>query len=1025
MGKMVHLHVHSDYSVLDGLGKPKQYAKRASELGQPAIALTDHGETSGIYDMQKACDEYGIKPIFGSEFYFFDERLEKRGHLLILAKNNNGLRNIYKMQEIAYKDLFYYKPRINMEVLMEHSADIIVTSACLANQIPQSILTGDLDIARDFALEFKNILGDRFYLEVQATSVPEQYIVNKALVKMSRELNIPLVATNDVHYPLKEDGELKKALAKDSKGEEHEVEYSTHDVLLAIQVRKLLTDEDRFAFSHQDFWLKSRKEMEEGFSNYSSDEIESLHKAIDNTLVIADRCNARIEKENYLPHFHTIPDTKSEEELLREMVTEKYKDNIIDKGMHNEEYMKDVFHELDVITDEGYSGYFLIVQDYINKARENGIVVGDGRGSGAGSKVAQILDISKINPQEFNLLFERFLAHGRVPDFDTDFSDIDAVFEYLVEMYGKDNVGRIKTFGTLAPKASVRRVFSAFGHTQALMAQINGSMPTRPSFTLEEAFKESNQLREFREEYAKEFAVVESLEGVISHTAQHAGGVVIWDRLSDVLPVTTNSDDRDKLIVGFDMDTLEEIGHFKFDILGLQTLEVIERALDYIEEDTGSYIDLDSIDFEVPGVYKMLSSGDVSGVFQLEEQSTKVMEQSPKTFEDLIAINALIRPGIGDWNRYLRRRSKEEEYTIHEDRRDYLEETEGIITYQEQFLLDCNVFAGWGIAYADKMVRKNKSIKSDKELKDKFYSDSEANGYDLDVIERVWSEICDAVDGGYSFNKSHSTSYARLTYKTAWIKYHYPKEFYSALMTQNAKDQAKVSDLIAEVKQRSIPILPPDINISGSDFHATKDGIRYQLSAITGIGNSAMKAIEELRPIKDLDDLVGRSRRADVRSNVVVNLIKAGVFDYQNDNRVQLLNHFYDLIGGKQERIPEGMWSATARSLFEKESLGVYLSSHPMEKYGYASLESFEDDKVAIIGGEVIEVSRINDRKGNPMAFVEVDTEYGVVKCVVFSYVWNNKHMNTQEVMSEGNLIEIRGKRSGNDILPNQIERLF
>lgn len=1027
MNKMVHLHVHSDFSTLDGLGKPEQYAKRASELGQPALALTDHGETSGLYDLQKACDEYGIKPILGSEFYFFDERAERRGHLVVLAKNNNGLKNIYKMQEKAYTELFYYKPRIDMDTLREHCTDIIVTSACLANQIPQAIVNGDLELAKEFALEFKEILGENFYLEIQSNQVFEQQIVNKELIKMSRELGIPLVATNDVHYPFKEDGEIKQAIAINKDGEEIEVDYSTHEVLLAIQVRANLTDENRFKFSEQDFWLKSREEMKDSFNKnlYTQQELESIDTALDNTLVIADLCNARIEKDNYLPHFHTIPKDKTEDQLLRELVTEKYKENIVNDGLHNKEFAEDVFKELDVITDEGYSGYFLIVQDYINKAREAGIVVGDGRGSGAGSKVAKVLDITRINPQDYNLLFERFLAHGRVPDFDTDFSDIDAVFDYLVSVYGKTNVARIQTFGTLAPKASVRRVFTAFGHSQKLMAKINGCMPDKPSFTLDEAYEHSEELRDYREKYPKEFKVVESLEGVISHKAQHAGGVVIWDRISDVLPITTQADDRDKLIVSFDMDTLEELGHFKFDILGLQTLEVIERALQNIEQTTGERIDLDKIDFEVPGVYRMLSKGDVSGVFQIEEQSTKVMQQQPKSFEDLIAINALIRPGIGDWNSYINRREGKEEFTIHPDRISYLKETEGIITYQEQYLLDCKVFAGWDIAFADKSVRKNKTIRQDTELRDKFIQDGINNNYEEDILSMIWEEIVEAVAGGYSFNKSHSTSYARLTYKTAWLKYKYPKEFYSALMTQNAKDQSKVSDLIAEVKARNIPILPPNINTSGSDFHVTEDGIRYQLSAISGIGDKAMKAIESLRPIENMQDLYSRSKRADVRSNVMINLIKAGVFDDENENRVQLINTFLDWIDKSDDRIPEGMWSATAKNIFEKEALGVYLSNHPMEQYGYAPLDNFKDGKVAIIGGEVIDVARIIDKNGNPMAFVEIDTQHGVVKCVVFSYIWNNKQMNTQEVMKVGNLIEVKGTRSGNDILPNQVQKLF
>ncbi len=736
MNNFCHLHVHTHYSVLDGLGKPEEYVLRAKELGQPAIAITDHGTTSGIYDMQKAGEKHGVKVILGSEFYF-DGNTDKLGHLVILAKNNNGLKNIYKLQEKAYIDNFYYKPRINMEMLKEHFVDLVVLSACIANPIPQLIINGEYDKAKQLALEFKSIFGDDFYLEIQPNNIPEQYIVNKRLIDMHKETGIQLVATNDVHYTYKEDGQVVKYNNK--------ITYSPHEVLLALQVNKKITDEDRFKFAVQDFWLKSEEEMYEGFGNLP---IEYIKSAMENTIKISDKCNATIEKGNYLPHYHTIPEGKTENQLLRELVTKKYNEELIPNGEHNKEFAQDIVKELNTIEEMGYPGYFLIVQDYINWARNNGVVVGDGRGSGAGSKVAYTIGITHINPQPYNLLFERFLTPGRVPDIDSDFSDIDKVFEYLQSVYGEESVGRIMTFGRLTARACTRRVFSCFGHSSSLISKINGCMPDRPSFTLEEALNESEELRVYKYRYPHEFKVIERLEGTISHVSQHAGGVVIWKQLSDVLPVTSNSDNRNKRIVAFDMDTLEELGHFKFDVLGLQTLEVIQRTLDNIKELHGINIDLDKIDYEDKNIYDMLCNGDTLGVFQLEEQSTKVIEQQPREFRDLIAINALIRPGISDWNEYLERR-RGKKWSIHEKRLPYMEETEGLITYQEQFLLDCYYLAGWDIAFADKNVRKNKDIVNDVELKNKFIKDCKSySNIDEECALEVWNEIEHAVSGG-------------------------------------------------------------------------------------------------------------------------------------------------------------------------------------------------------------------------------------------------------------------------------------
>ena len=1012
---MIHLHVHTDRSYLDGLGTPEEYAKRAKELGQPAIAITDHGSTSGMYSFQKACDKEGVKPILGSEFYIDHEWGESLGHLVVLAKDNVGLKNIFKLQEEAFVDNFYYKPRITVDMLGKYSKGLIVTTACLANQISKAILADDLELAEKMIWEYHRIFGEDFYLELQDNSVKEQVPVNEQLIKFSEKLGIELIVTNDVHYPFKEDGELKHYKRGDV-----EFMYSPHEVLLASQVGKTLLDEKRMTFTTQDFWLKSREEVEEGMKNYPKDIIQ---RALDNTHVIADKCNARLERGNYLPHFHTIPDSKSEEDLLREKVTQRYKKRIIDKKQHNKDFQKDVAHELDVICDEGYAGYFLIVDDYVQGARDRGVYVGPGRGSGSASKVAYTLGITQINPQDYNLLFERFLAHGRTPDFDVDFSDIDEVFEYLVDMYGQESVGRIMSFSAMKPKACVETVFRAFGHQPSESAKVKGFMPTRPSFTLEEAYNESSDLRNAKKRYPEEFEVIERLENVISHTSQHAGGIIIWDKLSDVLPIETRGDDRSKRIVALDMDELEELGHFKFDVLGLQTLEVINRALNNINKDE-VLLDLEHIPLDDERVYRGLQEGRVDGVFQLEDQMDAVVEQRPTTFEDIIAINALIRPGIGDWNLYLKRR-RGQDYTLEKDREYYMSETEGILTYQEQYLLDCYTFAGWDIAFADKNVRKNKDIRNDGELREKFLSDGRERGYSDDTLTSVWLEIEDAVDGGYGFNKAHSGSYGTLSYQTAYISTYYPVEFFASLMTQYGGEQTKLADYISKAKDRGIEILPPDINIGESEFEVVDGKIRYMLSSIKNIGAKAFNAIVKLRPIKGLDDLLERREARQINKTVVENLIKAGIFDYEDTNRIRLMNKFYEQSGVKEQYLPETMWNEEVKLSMEYDAFGMYLSSHPIDRYNYPPLSSFKESRTAKIGGEVINVSAIHDKNGNPMAFVDISHSHGVTTLLVFSHVWNNKSKDVQGILRVGNLVEVIGRRSGDKLLVNEVEQLF
>lgn len=994
----VHLHTHSEFSVLDGACKVEELIQTAKDYEQPAICITDHGSTSSWWVAQNIGEKLGIKIILGTEFYYQRENDDKNGHLIAFAKNDKGVENIFKLQDYSYTKNFYYKPRIDFDVLLEHSEGLIVTSACMASTFNQYLISGEISMAEIWAKKFKNLFGDDFYLEVQANNIPEQLLINKYTLTIAKNLGIKVIATNDVHYI-------------------HQQDAFAHEVMLAMQVNKKMSDDKRWKFDTDDFWLKTEKEMFDTLPGLSDDE---KLIAINNTMEIVEKCNASLKKDKYLPKFYNVPEGLTERNVLADKIMNGAKA----KGFHNNNnYMLDVQNELDVIDRNGYSGYFLIVQDYVTSARKNGIVVGDGRGSGAGSKVAYLTDITRIEPSKYDLLFERFMADGREPDFDVDFSDQDAVFKDLQSKYGEDSVARIIAFGTLTPKACCRKVLSTFELDLETINTISKLIDD--ANTMSEAYQNSPQLLEYKKQHQLEFQIIERLEGLVSHESQHAGGVLIYPNLSSILPVKTRADDRNKRIVAFDKYMLEDIGHFKFDILGLETLPVIKRCLDSINED----VDLYNLDYNDPVVYEHLCKGHVSGVFQLANQAQKVIEQQPHDFKDLIAINALIRPGTGDWTEYIARR-KGKPWEIHPNRMPYLKETEGLITYQEQFLLDCKTFAGWDIAFADKHVRKNKHIREDINLKENFFYDSMHNGYSEEVCEIVWNEICDAVAGGYSFNKSHSASYAVLSFQTAYLKAYYPEHFYASLMSSEKTDgdgQSAISKYIAECKQLGIKILPPDINNSGDNFIVINNAINYRITTIKHVGDSAINAIKAMRPILNFDDFLERKEKQFLKKNVVTSLIKAGCFDFDNPNRAELLWKFL-MSERTKTQIKENYqfemldWNDNIKAQWEKEVLGMYLSTHPMEKYGFKPLDTFADGNSALQGGEITDIKIIKDKNKREMAFVFLETLYGNIKTIIFASSWSDPLI--KQPIQIGNIIMVKGRRSGDAIILNDVEIL-
>lgn len=1008
----VHLHVHSEFSPLDGMSKIEELILRAKELGQKAIAITDHGSMGGLFELEEMCKKHGIKPIFGVEFYMSkgDASKEDSGyHIICFAKNDEGLKNLHRMQACAYKYNFYRKPHVNFDILKDHKKGVIVSSACIGGVISQLTMS-DVAEAKREAKKYKDIFGEDYYLEIQPNDIPDQWIVNKALINISKELNIDLIATNDVHYTFKEDAKI-------------------HEVLLCMQVNQKMNNENRFKFPTNDYWLKSEQEMVDTFVGYSESEKRDIEIAIANTAKVANKCNASIIRGQFLPHYPKL-DGLTEDEYLEQLTWKGYAKKYPIGYPDREQVAEEIIHELKVISETGYSGYFINVQDYINDARDNGVLVGDGRGSGAGSKVVYCVNITNVDPVPHNLLFERFLAHGRVPDLDVDFSDQEHVFKHLQDLHGMDNVARIATYGTLSAKNVTRKVFSAFDFSQAEIARIAGSIPSVIGITLQEAYDKSPQFRTYMDKMPDKWAILKRLEGVICQEGQHAGGFVVFDDLTSLTPCKYDVDSHGQRtipVVQFNKKQIEKCGFYKMDVLGLKNLTTVRYCLDMIEENEGVKIDLDEIDYNDPDVYKMLCDGDVSGVFQLANQASMIHEQMPNKFDDLIAINALIRPGVGDFNEYVARR-RGKKYTVHPDREWYMRDTEGLLTYQEQFLLDCKTFAGWTVAFADANVRKNKNIKEDTGLKLKFIADSVDNGYDEDLVREIWQEIEDAVSGGYSFNKSHSTSYGVLSYKTAWLKYYYPTYFYASLLNSEIDDQVEVDKLIAECKRKNIKILPPDINKGSYKFEGTREGIRIPINYLKGIGEDVVKYIQnELVPIKSFEDMLDRGVKKYIKKNVVRAMAKAGVFDFENPDREHFL-WVYDMRNRKKTDIKKGVecphyeYNEKIKMQWEKEVYGLYLEKHPLENYNVRSIRDYTEDMLAIQVVEIVEVSEIYQRNGKKMAFIMGSNQHGTLKGLAFADFWANE--DVKELAVKGNIVMLKGKRSGNDLIINDMEQM-
>ena len=1053
-----HLHVHTEYSLLDGSSKIEELVARAKELGMDSLAITDHGVMYGAVAFYKAAKAAGIKPILGSEVYVapvsrFDREAgdgrDKYYHLVLLAENDVGYHNLMKIVSKGFVDGFYYKPRVDYEVLETYHEGVIALSACLAGEIPRYLERGLYDKAREAALRYEGIFGKgNFFLELQDHGIPAQKMVNQGLLRLSRELGIDLVATNDIHYT-------------------YDTDVEAHDILLCIQTGKKVADENRMRYEGGQYYCKSEEEMRRLFP-YAQD-------AVDNTQKIADRCSVEIEFGVTKLPLYQVPEGYDSWTYLNHLCGEGMKTRYPeDDGT----LKKRLDYELDVIHTMGYVDYFLIVWDFIHFAKSHGISVGPGRGSAAGSIVSYCLGITDIDPIRYNLLFERFLNPERVsmPDIDVDFcfERRQEVIDYVVEKYGKDQVVQIVTFGTFAARGVVRDVGRVLDLPYAKCDAIAKMIPKDLGITLDKALKSSPDLRnayQTDDEVRYLIDMSKRLEGLPRHTSMHAAGVVI-SRLSvdEYVPLSRGADGT--ITTQFTMTELEELGLLKMDFLGLRTLTVIQNAAEQAEQNHHVKLDLLHIDYNDPAVMDMIGSGKDEGVFQLESGGMKsfMKELKPRTLEDIIAGISLYRPGPMDFiPKYLKGKNDPASITYDcPQMEEILEPTYGCIVYQEQVMQIVRDLAGYTMGRSDLVRRamsKKKASVMEKERRNFVYGNQEegvkgciANGIDEKTANHIYDEMTDFAK--YAFNKSHAACYAVVSYQTAYLKYYYPQEFMAALLTSVLDNTAKISEYILTCRQMGIAILPPDINEGVSGFSVSGGAIRYGLSAIKSIGRNVVEAIVRERtangPFLSLDDFVGRMSGREINKKTVENFIKAGAMDSLPGNRRQKLLVVPEMMDQKSRERKTAMEGQMSLFDFaaeedkqnfqitlpdiaefpreemlsqEKEVLGVYVSGHPLEEYeegwrknitamttDFIVDEETDEAKVSdgqfvTVGGMVSDKTVKITKTGKNMAFITLEDLVGSVEVLIFP----KDYEANRDLLTEDAKLFVRGRVSLGD----------
>ena len=1059
-----HLHVHTEYSLLDGSNKIKEYVARVKELGMNSAAITDHGVMYGVIDFYREAKKNGIKPILGCEVYVapnsrFDREItggeDRYYHLVLLAENNTGYSNLMKIVSKGFVDGYYYKPRVDKSLLREYHEGIIALSACLAGEVPRYISKGLYDNAKKAALEYQEIFGkDNFFLELQDHGIPEQGIVNQRLLQMSEELGIELVATNDVHYTYAED-------------------EKPHDILLCIQTGKKLQDENRMRYEGGQYYVKSPEEMANLFP-YAL-------QALENTQKIADRCDVEIEfGVTKLPKYD-VPDGMTSWEYLNKLCYEG-----LERRYENppEELRERLKYELDTIQHMGYVDYFLIVWDFINYAKRHDIAVGPGRGSAAGSIVSYCLEITNIDPIRYQLLFERFLNPERVsmPDIDVDFcfERRPEVIDYVMRKYGKDRVVQIVTFGTLAARGVIRDVGRVMDLPYAFVDNIAKMIPQELNITIDKALKMNSELRstyESDEQVKYLIDMCKRLEGLPRHSSMHAAGVVISQKsVDEYVPLSRASDGT--IVTQFTMTTLEELGLLKMDFLGLRTLTVIQNAVNLAKQKNPDF-QIDKIDYNDQAVLDYIGTGKTDGIFQLESAGMKgfMKELKPHSLEDIIAGISLYRPGPMDFiPQYIKGKNDASSITYDCPQLEpILAPTYGCIVYQEQVMQIVQALAGYTLGRSDLLRRAMSKKKGDVMQKERqifVYGDEETgvpgcikNGIDEKTANKIYDEMIDFAK--YAFNKSHAAAYAVVSYQTAFLKYYYPVEYMAALMTSVIENPSKVAAYIYACRQMNIKILPPDINRGYADFSVDEGNIRYGLAAIKSIGKPIIQTIAEERKeygeFKNLEDFISRmSTREALNKRAIENFIKAGALDCLGGTRkqfmsiyIQIVDHvnqekkysmtgqmsLFDLVSEEEKsdfqiQLPKvGEYAKETKLAFEKEVLGVYISGHPLEEYEEqwqkaisATTLDFQLDEESnhskvhdgareIIGGFITEKTMKATKTNQMMAFVTLEDLLGTVEVVVFPRDYE-KNRNLLEVDRK---VFIKGRVSEEDDKPSKL----
>ena len=1053
-----HLHVHTEYSLLDGSNKIKEYVARVKELGMDSAAITDHGVMFGVIDFYREAKAAGINPILGCEVYVapnsrFDKETtggeDRYHHLVLLAENNQGYSNLMKIVSKGFVEGFYYKPRVDMEVLKQYHEGIIALSACLAGEVQRYLVRGLYGDAVKSALQYQEVFGKgNFFLELQDHGIPEQKLVNQQLLRMSQETGIELVATNDVHYTYEED-------------------VAPHDILLCIQTGKKLADEDRMRYEGGQYFVKSPEEMEALFP-YAKEALENTHR-------IAMRCHVDIEfGVTKLPKYD-VPEGYSSWEYLNKLCFEGLKERYVSQSRELEERLN---YELGTIRTMGYVDYFLIVWDFIKFARDHDIIVGPGRGSAAGSLVAYTLGITKLDPIKYNLLFERFLNPERVsmPDIDIDFcfERRQEVIDYVVEKYGKDRVVQIVTFGTLAARGVIRDVGRVMDLPYAMVDSIAKMIPTELNITIDKALNQNGELRQLYhddEQVKNLIDMSRRLEGLPRHTSMHAAGVVISQKsVDEYVPLSRASDGS--ITTQFTMTTLEELGLLKMDFLGLRTLTVIQNAQKLVEKSTGKTLDMDRIDYNDRAVLDSIGTGKTEGVFQLESGGMKgfMKELKPQSLEDIIAGISLYRPGPMDFiPQYIRGKNNPDTITYDcPELMPILEPTYGCIVYQEQVMQIVRALAGYTLGRSDLLRRamsKKKAAVMEKERQNFVYGNEEEgvpgcikNGIPEKVANKIYDDMIDFAK--YAFNKSHAAAYAVVSYQTAYLKHYYPVEFMAALMTSVIDNPRKVSEYILTCRQMGIAILPPDINCGEGAFSVDGKNIRYGLSAIKSIGRPVIEAIVKEREargrFKTLRDFIERLSGKEVNKRTIENFIKSGALDSLGGTRKQLMMIYvqimdsvnqekkyamtgqltlFDFVGEEEKqaydiRLPDvGEYDKEQMLAFEKEVLGVYISGHPLEDYEQlwkknisvvtsdflldeeSGQAKMEDGRKVVVGGMITAKTVKYTRTNKTMAFITVEDLVGTVEVVIFP----RDYEQFRGLLEEDRKVFIRGRVSGED----------